>query len=540
MTKRIKPRRSAAPKLRARSRPRAQLATVLKSSAGNPRVIDSNPVSGSTLRTLVKKESRTSKAVRGSLATSAIFPRSIRRNVSHMQDIIMAFALPYEVDAVRYADQYQTSSTAVAKPYNFIQADLSAGCNAAVTNPIIPNGLAVAMLFRDPARAMIYWNANNSAATCKYEATFPNGTLSDTVQASQSYDLNPVFWQINAPSAYQPHGPTLYTGNNNNLSYVWVDVGVANSPIDNSKVVITVSPTSVSGSVELIYFDGFNDVEDAANIALSTGVATFTFGTTGTVSATISGYYAFRLLNPSASCTITAELQLNGCPSLCHLPISALVGNESQFNAVRINTAAMLMTNASAVINLQGESIQCQIPAANYWPSLVNNGKLFDTISKFNGACAMSAQNGCYNFLKPTKAIDFDFHSTFISNNNKLVRASFPIQPEHDYTITMISVGVSGGSWPGLSIYLKGTWGIEWRTNSQLFEQHPRSHSTLEFEEAMDILCQTPQFHENPLHFDDLKRFASNAVSAVGSAAQTVLKYAPAAIAIGSTIAKFL
>jgi len=115
---------------------------------------------------------------------------------------------------------------------------------------------------------------------------------------------------------------------------------------------------------------------------------------------------------------------------------------------------------------------------------------------------------GMYTFLKPStideltmyEYASFDAISTLVPSS-----LGYPLRTASRYAVMVLVSDVVGTTAPGLEYLRTANWDVEFQTPDQWFENHRPPGRYQDMEEALYLLESVPLFHDNPLHFADIK-----------------------------------
>lgn len=474
--------------------------------------------------------------------TLATIQKTLPRHIDPSM-IIKQVALPHDYVGLRWKDQYTSEPTATFSPFNFVAAPFTTPSTD--TGNVCLNGTSFAACFRNPLRAMVYYDPNASHNTCNYTCQFPpptgSGALVESIilgAANTQQYIDPLYLSLTSNTGYAPHGTVLYVGSNKGISGWWIDA----STTHHSQVVFTASNSSASFGVIPYLLVGSEWVQKQP-VNSASGIATYT--------TNAYGYYAFQIDNliDNTAYQINTIVYYIGDSAggstgpnvVCHLPSTAIVGNETLLPKTRVNAFSILAVNQAAPLYQGGMVAGAQIPGSPWWELL--NGNVFNNLATQNptNVVQKDLQTGIYGFCRPTDATDFLYEDHFkvslTAGSATLTGVDYQLVPVHDYLFVAFSTQNNGGAYPGGDIYLLVSQGIEFRTNNQLFTQQMAPGMPDDYAAALTSVCTMQQWHENPLHMKDILGFVKNAATRTVGA---VLDYGPKALSLAKMVAPFL
>lgn len=460
--------------------------------------------------------------------------------------VLKQLALPHDYVGLRWKDEFTSEPTAVFSPYDFIAAPFTQ-VNTDVGN-ICNGGLSFCVVFRNPLRSLIYYDPNptnkGTNYVCYFNPVTGPGALVNTWPLTDKTQqvIDPVYLQVGAGQTYQPHGTTLYTGSQNGYTGWWVDASTTHA----SNVVFTASNSSASYAINVLRLIGGEwVVQDGLLATSSSGVAT--------VQITQSAYYSFQydsLGNDNSSYHFTTIVYYIGTTSstlganvCCHLPCSAIVGNETLFPLMRVNAFSILVVNEAAELYKGGMVAGAQIPGGTDWTTLASGNTITNLASQNStNVKQKDLATGLYGFARPTDADDFAYRNIFKLSQQStgtafLTGTDYSLIPKNDYLFVAMSAQASSSTYPGADVYLLASWAVEFRTNNQLFAQMKAPGLPQDYTSALTSLADMEQWHENPLHLSDILSFVKKAASRTVDA---VVEYGPKVLSVAEMLAPLL
>lgn len=242
----------------------------------------------------------------------------------------------------------------------------------------------------------------------------------------------------------------------------------------------------------------------------------FAFEFTFSESANVQGFYM--------SATLT---EYND--ALISQPVPGLTARMDSLSSIIVNSASVLCSARSAVIQRGGEIVARQFPSASDpWETLS-----LDDLMTFQGTVPLDAQNGIYAFLKPIGRVAETFEQIFIrhgSSTSKIaaIRCTSPHPPGGFLTIAF-KMPMIDGNYPGAQFSTLLCFGVECVNVDTWSDPEYSTISPTNYLDAFSQLRHVPNIYENPTHWRDLGR-------AIGRAAGKAISYAPSLLTAMSKI----
>lgn len=242
-----------------------------------------------------------------------------------------------------------------------------------------------------------------------------------------------------------------------------------------------------------------------------------------------SGYFAFELeLNGLVTAGTTATMTVRGNSACWAIrPIPAIEALQANITGLRVNAAAMLVSERTATVFAGGTILGVQLAQGSPWRMNVDYDKLLDlpTSESFN------LNQGCYVFHKPTDVDNFQMRPCFTGPVGSLTPGidGGPINPVGGWCVVICQAPKIDGAYPGGLMQVNYSWGIEYTTSNNALSPQSGSVSTASFNAALDEMRSLKNVHENPLHWADIKNFARKG-------ANGLMKIAPAFLSVMSKV----
>jgi len=448
---------------------------------------------------------------------------------STVSEIVAGMALPCDHPTKRIKIGYSSDPTGVAQPF------VSFSYNATAVSVAGGNaGYGSILMFRDVLRATATFYPDTAAYT--YNIYFNNPSLTEGFTLTYKWaeaTVNPL------PMAYAlssggegPHGSTLYCGEHEGRLGIFM----------NYEETITFTGGSAAYQLVVYYLSGQRwQLVTVISSSGTPAVAAYA----NTAGSSISGYYAFEIaqvVSTSAESTISAVLTTSANQDVWGFaPIPNVNNKATSFTGIRVNAASCLMSCTASDLNANGTIVAAQFNSSYDWARTMNAGfdNILADISSTSSNYAGPAKNGCYGFLKPSNAADFDFQMPFMvdATSEAVTSYNFKIVSPSPMMWFVFQTGLTSSSYPGSEFQVTQHWGVEFTTYDPWYEKLPCYLSASVFEQAMTALSQIQQFHENKVHWKDIlaqiKKFAMITPEILGLLSTAVPQLRPAALIAG-------
>jgi hypothetical protein len=437
--------------------------------------------------------------------------------------IAESLALPGEQGTrpFRWASEFSTAKTALAHPSQILVPSFGAGIN-----PYPQVGLLeqVTFLSRQYMRSMIMYDQNNGTVSADYSVRYrgggggiPSTTATYAIDNGSSTNIQSPY-AVGVTPAYMPHGPVLFAGTvkaNPAGRFFWLDLGTSYD------VTIT---SSVTGNCDLQcdYYgpNGFTQNYISVNIPLVAGIPLLT-----TIKALggAGGYYSLRLKNnttlDNVNFDVSGTIKIRGSV-FCHLSTPNLWDNIASVRGIRILGASLKYTNTAAFNSKDGKVVARQVGSSENWQNYYSSDS-WALVAKQTDYKDFAADNGMYGFLKSTSPDDFNlkmYHSVNLAG--VLNDCFYPIDDDPAFIVMVIRVNTQAAASAAISQRL----GVEFATTSTWFDTANSSVPADSYAKALTLMRDIDQFHENPLHFDEIVKKIGSTISSIAS---NVLKFLP-------------
>lgn len=284
--------------------------------------------------------------------------------------------------------------------------------------------------------------------------------------------------------------------------------------------------------------------------------------TTGTLSGVAAlnfaierfGYYAygFRAPSPVAGASFNPSIAMTfilDIPAVLQTTrwvqraLPDLDRNIDTIENVKFHGLSLMWTNTTPVLNKGGQIAMMQVPANTWFGDFVGYQNVSTRNTKVNAN--ITATEGAYLFLKPSRIADFDFQNEFVpvqtsgpgsitdGQIGQLHDAWFHILPPSDY----ITISLDLSELTNPTGYWTARTDIEYASVDQWRNLVPPTINTAVIEQAMPLIAAAPQFHTNDFHLSDLWEWVKGAAKKVASA---IVDYGPAVVKAAAMVAPLL
>lgn len=407
--------------------------------------------------------------------------------------VARSLAVPLSYVPVRAATTYTELLTALANPWRVDDAKWDKTNTTAQARAVLAPEYLFAAQFRDPVRNTIVYDANTAGTGYAYDVIFNNaGDLTTTLALTkEGGPLDFVYLKTKDEETFKPHGDYLFPGlDDRRVKYFWLD-GTADTTTTGR---IWIEPsTPVTGIFEIYNVNDPNEMAGSAVFSASSA--------SQAVTVSKPGYYRLILV-PNSTNAGNCSFYIEGFGSVfCHRPLANFIENVASTDGIRINACSLMYSNMASIANIQGQVAMYQSPGSEEWTKFALSTKgPYTKVSGSNGADHRIAQNGIYGFLKPQNISDFFFSKHIVTDDNGITHCSFDIISEYPYLVFAASITDPNGR----NGYFTTCSAIEYQTDDVWRSIALPNLKKGEFEEAIEVVGELVQFHDNPLHFSDL------------------------------------
>lgn len=422
-----------------------------------------------------------------------------------LKRILMAFALPREVAPVRISALGSAQKSVIASPHCVFTAPWGAN------NHVLPATDLLIVMTRDPFRALILYDSNDTTQTYDYIAQMSTQQEGTVAEEQVFFENSAVTQQPGIPfcieamvsaNPYQPHGPVMYPGRSvkdPNQKFIWIDNGAIASFFCVAK--------NLSGSnsmqISILRWTnmGVETYDTAGSIVTVNDAVDYTFNDP---SLPGGGYFAFTgtFTTESVGDSYTVSFHVHGDTSVFgHRIMTQFETEVETMDSLRISGVSMMYTERASELTAQGSIAVAQVNGDVDWTKYASSSG-YNALLGLEQSTPFKAKGGCYTFIKPTDQSDLSYqkYSPMKTVNDIQVGCSFDLDSQSPYVVMYIRVEVAGGR----DGYITFAQGIEYLSNNPFREyQMPRVRPTT-FADALYALDEIPQFHCNPTHFEEI------------------------------------
>lgn len=461
-----------------------------------------------------------------------------------------AIALPGMSSAPKWTSEYEDTPTATVSLKTILPVPQNTTNNTADFFDSANYSVAVIQRFLE-CGAIIY-NAQKASTTCSY--TFygahqvstvtlnPPSTSWVVVSADLEGGLNdlPIAPVYALPTTnYAPHGPMWFGGGlvNADVSgdrFYWFDQDMK-IDIGYSSTYAPANLVGLSIAMDMWTKGGVQPDVVTANSATAAGTVTLNINE--------SGYYCLKLLldisaQSSVAFSITSmtySSQSADVPAIFgHQAVPGYVTNFGSVNAYRVTGLALMYSNTSANISLQGSIAGYQIPLGEHWSTMIDQNPYTALTNKGPKMKKMNASTGMYAFVKPASSEDWEYRSYTLWRNGILYDSYWPIDDKDTSKLILVSNIVD---FAGRSAEYTLYYNIEYQTTDQWKNPQFAPLDGGIAKEALKHIRGLPQYAENPLHIAKIWDAIKSAAKAVVNG---IVKYGPKAVELAGTAASMM
>lgn len=461
-----------------------------------------------------------------------------------------AIALPGMSSAPKWTSEYEDTPTATVSLKSIMPVPQNTTDNTA--DFFDSANYSVGIIQRFLECGAIVYNAKKTATTCSY--TFygahqvstvtlnPPSTSWVVVSADLEGGLNdlPIAPVYALPTTtYQPHGPMWFGGGlvNADVSgdrFYWFDQDMK-IDIGYSSTYAPANLVGLSVAMDMWTKGGVQPDVVTANSATASGTLTLNINE--------SGYYCLKLLldisaQSSVAFSVTSmtySSQSADVPAIFgHQAVPGYVANFGSVNSYRVTGLALMYSNTSANINLQGSIAGYQIPLGEHWSALIDQNPYTALTNKGPKMKKMNASTGMYAFVKPASSEDWEYRSYTLWRNGILYDSYWPIDDKDTSKLILVSNIVD---FAGRSAEYTLYYNIEYQTTDQWKNPQFAPLDGGIANEALKHVRGLPQYAENPLHIAKIWDAIKSAAKAVVNG---IVKYGPKAVELAGTAASMM
>lgn len=438
--------------------------------------------------------------------------RSNSVSTNHVMAFAQSVALPVDSPVVRMRDQYTSTDTAVAQPFERPVLPWSTPIPAAsVGKRCFAPDTSMVLCTRDPLCAYIFEDKNPALDTSQYAWSFGRSAganvASVTVQPGETVTPDIMGAQHQAGRAF--HGDFLWARRFNGKNMLWADAG--NVPDAQNNINIVADTAIAAGDVITVTFYRLNE-GDETRVTSVRLAAVAAGGLAGTIQIPARDYFWVTVTSDANSATAggisVVFVTNNQCAMLCHKPLPDIDDHSGEVTRIHMLGCAIQCMNTANVENRGGSVVADQVEPSTVWtayarPTLSDG---FTVISGQRGQKIRDLATGIYGFLKPVEEDDFNYLDCFRFdiNGNVTHRGKYD-SDDTPYIIFMLrSGGTTDAADVSRSIQLYANYNVEYETKDSWTSVAPAPISTAEAGKAIAVIATMEQFYENPIHWDKI------------------------------------
>jgi hypothetical protein len=490
---------------------------------------------------------------KGTLGDTSNIVHTTGAGLTVPQKIAHSIANPLMTNVQRLADEFSSNETAIASPFERVQAQWWTDTSPPAAPIVAPQGLPC-FAFRNAERASVVYDANPAQNSWSYifygtdeDTQIPQTGFNINVRSGDRESLH-IPYALPGSSSYQPHGKILMAGQCADKPKDRFFFLNGNETLTGTFGIEAATDTTYSFDVGLDFWDSDSGLME--NIGTVLSQPAFAGGDVA-INAPLNsaqipgwkgpGYYA---LTVKVIPTVATVLEFNaevvvGFENLTITSIGPCVGhrtladysiNVNSVNGVRVQAVAVRYCNVAAMLSLEGQVSCYQVPQQQHWKDYLTN---YDSIASSKGAQTFQVREGAYGFLKPTQPQDFDFQSYTKSVSGQLTDSFYPLKEESAFLVFFPVITTADGR----SGFFEICHGVEYQTKDVWRNTDVAAANDEDFRKAKNILKDIPQFYSNSLHVGQI---LNNVRSAVTKGAKFVQKYGPSVLKGASYIAELL
>jgi len=466
--------------------------------------------------------------------------------------MVLGFTLPHMFPTPRLSTIYNDFPTATASPFLIRNVDWTTPSGS--TTRAVPKGQFVAAVCRNPLASVVQNYEYPEGMVSEYNLWFAAPYSGSPFTNRFSYEVNMpttaiIPFDINLQTGVDPEylqdnqwGDNTYSHPHGYYYYAVDAAGRKGFYVSNHDTRLEIkqkhytSASDATGTAlfRVLYWN--NSVWDRTSNVIRMDVND-PIDTQVTLVFDKPGYYAIECeyslkIFTTAQQIFEYEIMLWATGNQWGFsPMSYIEDVQSSIGGIRVPAISIMLTQRSAVLSQGGQICGCQLKNGESWESPIASGNPYSELASRSTSWFGTLQQGIYGFLKPTSQPEFDIQRSFEVEDGEVVGYHNPINPVGSWLMICASAPpfTVPDSFPGGLAYLTVNYGIEFVTDNIWFSQFIADSTAQEFERALEILKNTQQWHENPMHLRDLVRSAM-------SAGRTALKLAPSIAKIVGTL----
>lgn len=475
-------------------------------------------------------------------AVSSVRARAPAGGSARARSLAASLILPHNTPTQRVTTDFSATPTAIATPYFVEQLDWTQHNATTASLDIADNGCAWLAVSRNPLSCIARSLNNFDSLPWSYSARFANAReLTD----NQAWNVGSTNVEAIVPicpqqlldmtpgddTKFHPYGNVFYAFDHAGRKGIHVSPG--NEALHMGTAVefhglaenCAIVAYLLNGSTwqEFQSYPVLNGISWVIIGLYNTGYYSFDFIVQPEAIATSNNLtMVVRSLTPSDAITPDGKSPIQ---MLGFLPLPDFDGMSSNVQAVRILGATAMLSQDASVLQKGGRCAGYQLPA-----NVLITEAFGNPVTQFAsrpGASQRQFENGIFAFHKPNRLSDLDLTPVVTTTDVGVIQSFYnPVYPPSGWLVLGASVTDVSGSYPGGLAHGTFCFGVEYTTPSTWIDSRNPTTSFRDTEDALQLLAQTPQFHDNPFHISDVWNFIKSRgvrlMKAAGSVANVV------------------
>lgn len=477
--------------------------------------------------------------------------KSLARGNSTMERLIMSISLPAISDSVRGPPCISNMPTTIVNPY--VEYTVSFPASASVDPDANQHFVAIS---KNPLLGIVY--SHQKVVPYNYDFQFRSmvnqappkivpycripiaciGT--STVGVTSVQNIEPVYATYNpsGPTAVAVAGSTMYTFKTYGKTYFMTHCETTylrpkfyNSTVNGPGTELFPLPTGFTIQMRLYYVSGDNNE------------TTYWEGNIGdnnqTIQLALLGFFRVEILIvspsnnalPSVDMTMaignatTADDQTQLYSSPHHGFNTA--GPGWDFANARINSASICVSNTTPVINRGGSIAGISLPNRSSFFSFLAGDNYYNQVTRAPRAVTLPLETGMYGFHRPTSLPEAELAPLVARDTNTFVPIGFdsPLFPPGGWVVCAFDRVVN----EPLDLVYRVSYAAEGVPYSNFYQVQSSYTTSSDWLLLCDIMSNSTQFVENPIHIKAL-------IAAAKKAASSVVRNGPEVLRLLSTV----
>lgn len=406
------------------------------------------------------------------------------------KQLLANMALPSDAKAVRVASALGSDPTALANLRARETARFPQGAESEVAQ-----SSHVMFTYRDPLRHVIVTYGLSATDSFSYQTS---GRIHSGSQTGVYFPQYNDPFQPGSANTVDPHGDELYFGV---LGESDPFRGVLLSPNMSWNIA---NPALLVGTTYEIHF-----YKLSGKLWIFQASQPWNSASSVVFDPSETGYYAFNVTTNNPGIAISGDANIFFTTSIVWTPFIAgaifaqracpqIADFKNNIKTYRVLGSSSMYTNTASPLNRQGKIVGRELPAKTFFMDYID----YDTVSNQSLAVTRDAPEGMYAFTRPEaghfgEGRTFSYEAGLEESEEEFM---FLIYPEDPYLVIHTSVTTEAGR----DGYITRAISLEYTSLSMFIDQQVGTATNNDVKTALKLLSMMPQFHENPLHFDDV------------------------------------